>query len=88
MSPSRLGSRTVRDSWPVTRLLSYVAFVTRTRTVRVSRRLAIVTVAVEQLEVVGPIGPATAVREDMVHFHPIALRKEQAALSALTVLSL
>ena len=53
MSPSRLGSKTVRESWPLTRLLNDVAVVTRTWTVRVARRLTIVTVAVEQLEV-GP----------------------------------
>src|SRR5712691_3785243 len=36
MSPPRLGSRTVHESWPLTRFLSHVAFVTRTWTVSVS----------------------------------------------------
>src|SRR5215472_15389845 len=88
MSPSRLGSKTVHEGWPLTRLLSDVAFVRRTWTVRVVRRLAIVTVAVQPLEVVVPIAPAAASGDDVVHFHPIARRKEQAALRTLAVLSL
>ncbi len=88
MSPPRLGSKTVHEGWPLTRLLSDVAFVRRTWTVRVARRLAIVTVAVQQLEVVFPISPATALGDDVIDFHPIALREEQSARSALAVLSL
>jgi len=38
------------------------------------------TVAVQQLEVGFLIGPAAALGDDVIHFHPIALRKEQAAL--------
>src|ERR1043166_1181202 len=88
MSPSRLGSRTVHESWPLTRLLSDVAFVTRTRTVSVAHGLTIVTMAVEQLEVVSPIRPSTTAGDDVIDFHPIALRKEQATLQALALLSL
>jgi hypothetical protein len=88
MSPSRLGSKTVHEGWPLTRLLSDVAFVRRTWTVRVVRRLAIVTVAVQPLEVVVPIAPAAALGDDVVHFHPIARREEQAALRTLALLSL
>ena len=87
MSPPRLGSRTVHESWPLTRLLSHVAFVTRTWTVSVSHGLASMTVAVKQLEVVVPISPATALGDDMIDFHPITLREEQATLWALSVLS-
>ena len=50
VSPPRLGSKTVHESWPLTRLLSDVAFVIRTRTVSVARRLVVVAMAVEQLE--------------------------------------
>jgi len=39
--------RDMAHGWPLTRLLSAVAFVTRTPTVRVARRRAVVTVAVE-----------------------------------------
>ena len=46
------------------------------------------TVAVQQLEVGFPIGPAAALGDDVIHFHPIALREEQAALWTLSVLSL
>jgi hypothetical protein len=88
MSPSRLGSKTVHESWPLTRLLSDVAFVRRTWTVRVVRRFAIVTMAVQQLAVVVPIAPAAAVGDDVIHFHPIARREEQAALRTLAMLSL
>jgi hypothetical protein len=88
MSPSRLGSNTVHEGWPLTRLLSAVAFVRRTWTVRIVRRLAIVTVAVQQLEVVVPTAPAAASGEDVIHFHPVARREEQAALRTLAVLSL
>jgi hypothetical protein len=88
MSPSRLGSKTVRESWPLTRLLSHVAFVTHTWTVRVARRLAIVTMAVQQLEIVVPLSPTTASGDDVIHFPPIALRKEQSTLRAWSVLSL
>lgn len=88
MSPSRLGSKTVHEGWPLTRLLSAVAFVRRTWTVRIVRRLAIVTVAVQQLEVVVPTAPAAASGEDVIHFHPVARREEQAALRTLAVLSL
>jgi len=80
MSPLRLGYKTVHESCPLTRLLSDVAFVRRTWTVRVVRRLAIVTMAVQQLEIGAPIRSPTASGEDVIHFHPIALRKEQAAL--------
>jgi hypothetical protein len=65
-----------------------VAFVRRTWTVRILRRLAIVTVAVQQLEVVVPTAPAAASGEDVIHFHPVARREEQAALRTLAVLSL
>jgi hypothetical protein len=88
MSLSRLGSRTVRESWPLTRLLSNVAFVRGTRTARVSRRLAIVTVTVEQLEVVFPRSPPAGLGGDVIHFHPIVLPEEQTALGALAVLAL
>jgi hypothetical protein len=88
MSPSRLGSKTVRESWPLTRLLSNVAFVRRTWTVSVARRLAVVTVAVEQLEVVSPIGPTMALGDDVIDFHPITLREEQSTRRALALLPL
>jgi hypothetical protein len=88
MSPPRLGSKTVHEGWPLTRLLGDVAFVTRTRTARVARRLVIVTVAVEQLEVVSLIGPPTTSGADVIDFHPIARRKEQSALRAFALLSL
>jgi hypothetical protein len=65
-----------------------VAFVTRTRTARVARRLAVVTVAVEQLEVVVPIRPTATSGEDVIDFHPIAHYKEQSALRALALLAL
>lgn len=88
MSPSRLGSKTVHESWPLTRLLSDVAFVIRTRTVSVARCLVVVAMAVEQLEVVSPIYPPTPARDDVIDFHPIILRKEQSTLQALALLSL
>ena len=88
MSPSRLGSKTVHESWPLTRLLSDVAFVIRTRTVSVARRLVVVAMAVEQLEVVSPIYPPTPARDDVIDFHPIVLRKEQSTLRTLSLLSL
>jgi hypothetical protein len=66
MSPPRLGSKTVHESWPLTRLLSAVAFGRRPWTVSVARRLALVTVTVEQLEVVVPINPAPAVGDNMI----------------------
>jgi len=88
MSPSRLGSKTVREGWPLTRLLSDVAFVRRTETARIMRRLAIVTMAVQQLEVVVPIGPAVSVGGDVIYFHPIARREEQAACRTFTALAL
>jgi hypothetical protein len=88
MSPSRLGSKTVHEGWPLTRLLSDVAFVRRTGTVSIARRLTIVTVAVQQLEVVVSISPATALGDDVIDFHPITLREEQSTRSALAVLSL
>jgi hypothetical protein len=88
MSPSRLGSKTVHEGWPLTRLLSAVAFVRRTWTVGIARRLTIVTMAVQQLEIVVYISPATALRDDVIDFHPITLREEQSARSALAVLSL
>jgi hypothetical protein len=40
------------------------------------------------LEVVVPISPAAALGDDVIHFHPIALREEQATLWAFPVLSL
>jgi hypothetical protein len=88
MSPSRLGSNTVHEGWPLTRLLSAVAFVRRTWTVRIVRRLAIVTVAVPPLAVVVPPAPAAASGEEVIHFHSVARREEQAALRTLAVLSL
>jgi hypothetical protein len=88
MSPPRLGSKTVRESWPLTRLLSDVAFVTRTRTASVTRRLAVVTMAVPHVEVVSPLRSPRAAGADMIDFHPIAIRKEQSARRALPVLSL
>src|SRR5262245_58751880 len=88
MSPSRLGSKTVHEGWPLTRLLSPVAFVRRTWTASGSRRLAIVTVAVQQLEVGSLISPPTTSGTDVINFHPIALRKEQSALRAFALLSL
>ena len=51
-------------------------------------RLAIVTVAVQQLEVVVPIGPAVTLGDDVIHFHPIARRQEQTAFWPLAVLPL
>ena len=88
MSPSRLGSKTVRESWPLTRLLSAVAFVRRTRTASVIRGLAIVTMTVEQLKVLAPICSPTSAMGDVIDFHPIALRKEQSTRYALTPLTL
>jgi hypothetical protein len=88
MSPSRLGSKTVHEGWPLTRLLSDGAFVRRTGTVRIARRLTIVTMAVQQLEIVASISPATASGDDVIDFHPLTLREEQSARSTLPVLSL
>src|SRR5262245_61584315 len=51
-------------------------------------RLAIVTVAVQQLEVVVPISPTVTLGEDVIQFHPIARCKEQAACRTFTLLSL
>ena len=89
MSPPRLGSRTVHESWPLTRLLSAVAFVRRTRTASVIRGLAIVTMTVEQLKVLAPICSPTSAMGDVIDFHPIALHKEeQSTRYALTPLTL
>src|SRR5258706_7507640 len=88
MSPSRLGSRTVHESRPLTRLLSDLAFVRRTATARVIRRLPIVTMAVEELEGVIPMRPTGASGEDVIGFHPIAFREEQAARRTFAGLSL
>jgi hypothetical protein len=67
--------RDMAHGWLLTRLLSAVAFGTRTPTVRVARRRAILTVAVEQLEVVCPISPTATSGADVIDFHPIARRK-------------
>ena len=80
--------RDMAHGWPLTRLLSAVAFGTRTPTVRVARRRAILTVAVEQLEVVCPISPTATSGADVIDFHPIARRKEHSPLQALSVLPL
>ena len=44
--------------------------------------------AVEQLEVVSPISSPAALGGDMIHSHPILLRKEQSTLRTLALLSL
>jgi len=51
MSPLRLGYKTVRESCPLTRLLSNLALVMRTPTAEVIRRFAVVTMFMEKLEV-------------------------------------
>jgi hypothetical protein len=45
-----------------------------------------VTVAVEQLEVIFPICPSVSLREDMIDFHAVSIREEQATLPTLPVL--
>jgi len=88
MSPSRLGSKTVQEGWPLPRLLRDVACVRRTWTVSVVRRRAIVTGAGQPWAVVVPLAPAAALGDDVVHCYPIVRRKEQAALRTRAVLSL
>jgi hypothetical protein len=56
--------------------------------VRVSRRLAVVTVTVQQLEVGVYICSPTTSGENVIDFHPIPVRKEQSTRWALAPLSL
>jgi hypothetical protein len=56
--------------------------------VKITRRLAIVTMAVQQLEVVSSMRSSATSGDDVIDFHPITLRKEQSARSALPLLSL
>ena len=65
-----------------------MAFVRRTWTAKVARRLSLVAMLMKKLEVHESIRSPANLGEKMIDFHPISIGKEQSAYGALPLLSL